>query len=80
MIIFNGAKRSMLVAIFIAFVVISTMNVADAKVIGYPVIRGGDRPRCDHGKCPPDQPVSPYRPGCEKITRCRRPPPTPIKT
>ncbi|XP_019090138.1 PREDICTED: protein RALF-like 28 [Camelina sativa] len=77
--ILKVTKRFMLVAMFIAFVAISNIDVTAAKEIGYPVIRGGDRPPgCDHGKCPPDQPANPYHRGCEKSHRCRGPPPPPV--
>ncbi|XP_019090218.1 PREDICTED: protein RALF-like 28 [Camelina sativa] len=81
----KGTQRFMLVAIFIAFVVISNINVAVAKYISYPAI-GRDRQRgCSHGphgKCPPAQHMSPYHRGCDLIHRCRRqpsPPPVPKK-
>ncbi|CAH8272982.1 unnamed protein product [Arabidopsis lyrata] len=77
--ILKGTKRYIAVAIFIACLFISNMNVAAANVIGYPPIKGGDdQPGCDHGKCPPKQPANPYHRGCEKTNRCRGPsPPVP---
>ncbi|EOA19647.1 hypothetical protein CARUB_v10003059mg [Capsella rubella] len=71
--IMKGAPWSMLVAILLACVVISNMNIAAAKVLSYRVIRRGDEPRCSFGVCPPKQEVYPYRRGCEKSHRCRGP-------
>lgn len=68
------------VAMLVAFVFISSMNMAVGKVIGYPAI-GRNMP-CDpyqsSSACPPEEPVNPYKRGCEKSRRCRggvRPPP-----
>lgn len=68
----------MLVAIFIAFVFISSINGTVGTVIGYPAIRRGGAIRiCDGNDpalCQLPKPTSPYRRGCEVGTRCKRPP------
>lgn len=70
----------MLVAIFIAFVFISSMNMSTGKEIGYPGM--GHDALCDPKDltrpCPPKQAVNPYTPGCEKSHRCRGGPPPPV--
>ncbi|EOA19662.1 hypothetical protein CARUB_v10003284mg [Capsella rubella] len=70
----KGTQRYMLVAIFIAcVVVISNINMAAAKVLSYRVIIRGNEPKgcyrniCAHHK------VNPYRRGCEMSQRCHRP-------
>ena len=74
------SSKGMMAFFFISILLASSSllaKVAEAKVIGYPPIEGGDKPaKCDPKKpnsCKPP-PSNRYERGCSQVNQCRGPP------